>query len=240
MKMRPYKILISGLLAVSLAACQTTGGQGPASPLDTLASRDVLTAAAVGAAVGGLIGGIVGNNVGDGNAVRGVAIGAAAGALLGAGAGAVAANRREQYATEKEYIDDEIRAASSAISAKEVQIAETERALAAERSTLASIRAEGRTTASTRAAAQESSNRLRQQIQQQDKTLREYEEAIAYIEEVERTSQPKAGEDLNALKRRQETLALKEKELKNQYNRLNGIRDESAMILREAEVLGRG
>lgn len=75
----PIRILLLGILAASLAGCE--------SARDTRTSRDV----AIGATAGAVIGGVIGHNSGDE-----AGAGAAIGAVVGGVAGAAHANARER------------------------------------------------------------------------------------------------------------------------------------------------
>ncbi|GAB5501158.1 MAG: hypothetical protein PsegKO_34690 [Pseudohongiellaceae bacterium] len=221
-----------------VAGCQTTGSSSTpstsgASPVSQLGGNDVVVGTVSGAAIGATIGALI-----DGR--KGAARGALIGGGVGFAAGAIAADRRARFASESEFLDDEINAAELALERQEGRIQNTRRSIAASEREISSLAVRAKRSDQEIAELRATKRELDSQIDRINSDIEGYERAIAYVDAV-------LSEDLQALeldsaertkaeeKRRE--LTRKRNDLQDQYAQVLGVKD--LLIEQRSELLTR-
>lgn len=171
------------------------------SPVEELANNDVRKSRNVGRVLGGILGAGVAykasENVDDDGkraaiTAAGAAAGVAIGGKVGEKIGQVAADRRRQYASEKEFLDSEIAASEKAITVREQDINKVNAEIAQTRQRVDELVAKADLTQQERKEAENIKQDIEQTIEENEKLLKSYDEKIAYLEHSLETSKAEA------------------------------------------------
>lgn len=200
----------------------------PDSPLERKANEDRENMMVAGAAVGAVVGGVIGHQSDE--AKRGALIGGGAGALVGRGMGEIVAQRRLEFGSEREYIENEISAAKEFLAEQRERNATILDEVEATRSRIRKLRA-GRL---DERAQSEEQQRLMDDLQDD---VRRYAaergqvtQAVRYLEEILASSKAdddetaeriaQLREQLDQLKRQQQQLAQATEYVEDEQQRL--------------------
>jgi len=189
-----------------------TGISYAESPLQDLATDDLVIGTLGGAAIGAAVGAIA-----DGG--DGAKWGAIAGAGAGLVAGAAAKNMREQYQSEAEFLDNELSNAADAIASKEKQIASLEENFRENQEQISQMEAQIKQNQEIASEITEKHKELSELIKQTGETSEKYQKAIEYLDEVSKMK----FSDSPDIKSKLETLEADKSKLVVQHSKLKEI-----------------
>ena len=200
------------------------------SPLETLASNDLVMSVGVGTLLGGILGYVI-----DGK--DGAAKGAIVGAIAGFVAADIAKKRREKFVSESEFLDSEISSAETAISSKETQLALLEAKVHSMHQEINKLESRFKRNENISKEANIKLKELNDQIKQNEESAELYKNSIEYLDEVLKTSQSEVSATAKEKKAMQiQLFSMKKKraKLSGQYARLNDVNED---LIQEKERL---
>ena len=142
--------------------------------------------------------------------------------LLGQSVGNVVANRRRAYASEYDYINSEVQSAQKAINRKQDQISSLRSQQASVANQVHSLQAETRHNHNVSAKAASLLEKVNGQIEQNEKLIAKYHDAVLYLDTAIRTSQ-KATKQSASVEQQRNLLATKRTALKRQFEDVNHL-----------------
>ncbi len=194
----------------------------PKSPLEELATDDILISTGTGAVVGGVLGYIKGGE-------KGAYIGAALGALGGFAVGNIAAERRKDYATESDFLDAEIASANTAVSTKEAQLAQLDAQIVSNKREITGLEQRFYRNENILEEAQDKYEEISAQIDENEETQIKYQNSIEYLDSIvnkQNTESAAQKSEIAKLESQRASLIQKRSELTNQYAKLNGLNEK--------------
>lgn len=233
--MKKHTIFALSLLSVSLTGCMATSGDSSqaitnfdfsefevSSPAEEMAKKDISQSKTVGAIVGGIAATYLCHRKLGNIPLRNAAIAACAavgvkgGEYLGEYAGNAIALRRLKYASEYEFLEDEIQSSETAIDTRETQLAETKQVIADTQKQIKVLKGRASLTEAQLKEAQELKKATEAQIEENELLAERYNGIIQYYDSLLADSEEKIA---GLTENKQETLD-KHAELTEKRNKL--------------------
>jgi len=210
-----------GNMAASVGVNMPGGIASAPTPLENLAGQDAIGPAIAAGAVAAGVASISGANDTESAAI-GIFTAVATYTAL-----EIANERRKAYATELAYIESEIAVANTALAKKKDELQQARTETTRVERLVKKLEADKRRNMNVAEEARRERDNLQRLNRGYEATLKGYEKALSYIDDVQASSVAKPGDDPKILKARLETLATRERDLRRQFAELSGIKERT-------------